>query len=68
MITLYDKRHYENVATIFARWVLANPSNEQYHRAQTIREMARDFADLFAADNPPNCNVCRAPKGETALC
>ena len=43
----YSKEHYEDVARILSK------------DARTVEivteDIARDFADLFAADNPPTC-------------
>ena len=59
MTTRYQKRHYEDVAEIVL--------NHIWHRpvGYMSRDLAEDFADLFAADNPPFCSDCGDEKGTT---
>ena len=65
MTTRYRQEHYDDVATIVQCHCVRSCLCE---RCCLVRGMASMFADLFAADNPRICNICRAPKGETALC
>ena len=51
MATLYDKRHYENVADLFKVAGVLGEMSQWY---------VQRFADLFAADNPPRCSTCGA--------
>ena len=44
MASKYQKRHYEDVAELIQRT-----------NGCSIRYTAEQFADLFAADNPPKC-------------
>ena len=50
MSSRYRKQHYEDVARILSK------------DARTVEivteDIARDFADLFAEDNPPFCRTC----------
>lgn len=57
----YSKRCYEDVARILSR------------DARTVEivteDIARDFADLFAADNPTQCTGdCGEHEGATRFC
>ncbi len=65
MTTRYQKSHYEDVASILHE---AKRIEVDIGRLIPAAGYADEFADLFAADNPLSCNICRAPKGETALC
>lgn len=54
---MFQKRHYEQIASILAKRRTVAPvegqSGPQWVLAQTILDdVARDFADQFAADNP----------------
>lgn len=52
MTTRYQEKHYEDAARILRE-----------HKGCCKTEwVADDFADLFAANNPPTCRVC----GESA--
>ena len=64
MTTRYQSKHYEDVARLLNKQPVASVGSLY----QAVKRMGEDFADLFAADNPRICNICRAPKGETALC
>ena len=53
MTTRYQKSQIEDVARIIENmWLFADAH-------EFILSLANDFADLFAADNPPRCRVCR---------
>ncbi len=60
----YRQEQYEDVANLLRGH---NTATNDTHKL-LLQSLTLDFADLFAADNPPNCNICRAPKEETALC
>ncbi|KKM93912.1 hypothetical protein LCGC14_1203760 [marine sediment metagenome] len=47
MTTRYQSKHYEGVAKLIQRT-----------NGCSIRYTAGQFADLFAADNPPFCRTC----------
>ncbi len=53
MTTRYQSEHYEDVARILQQHVHLPRHIEQ-------RQLVEDFADLFAADNPPRCSTCGA--------
>ncbi|KKL57997.1 hypothetical protein LCGC14_2229830 [marine sediment metagenome] len=55
MTTRYQKRHYEDVACILHKYYKGIAYGPGYNAC-----VASDFADLFAADNPPNdyCGDC----------
>ncbi len=56
----YTKEHYEDVAAILLPHC---PGNSQ------IGQIVKDFADLFAADNPPKCIHCgRSGAEAVGLC
>ncbi|KKK55252.1 hypothetical protein LCGC14_3076430 [marine sediment metagenome] len=48
----HSKQIYEDVAEVF-------------HGEATVDNLAHDFADLFAADNPPRCVNCGEPATTT---
>ncbi len=53
MTTRYQKSQIEDVAGIIAAGLAEHP--ERPNRTPTLRAVARQFADLFAADNPKRC-------------
>ena len=54
----YSKEHYEDVARILsAEFATQKPANLH----GPIRNLIYDFADLFAADNPPACIEGQCP-------
>ncbi|KKL74974.1 hypothetical protein LCGC14_2059480 [marine sediment metagenome] len=53
MTTRYQSKHYEDVARIIAVEMDDHPGRP--NRTPTLRAVARQFADLFAADNPKRC-------------
>lgn len=55
----YTREHYEDVARILSRERVAQ---EPANRHGPIYNLIYDFTDLFAADNPQACSVCRVPK------
>ncbi len=61
MSSRYQKSHYEDVAE------LLRPYNkgQQLGMKATQEDIACDFADLFAADNPDTCIDCGAHRDET---
>jgi hypothetical protein len=66
MKTRYQEKHYEDVAGILnthrtsqTRWAWSNA-------ASTV--LAKAFADLFAADNPPGCIHCNKSPGVSSAC
>ena len=46
----YQEKHYEDVANIISFEMSIHP--ERLNRTPTLRGVAREFAGLFAADNP----------------
>jgi hypothetical protein len=57
MTTRYQKSQIEDVArTLVNFW--ADPIN-RFSYLHVPPKLAQDFADLFAADNPPTCSICR---------
>jgi hypothetical protein len=73
MTTRYQKQHYEDVAEIIKaelarRRERGSPS---FGKALTLpTPLVDDFADLFAADNPPStrCWHCGASEGTMPPC
>ncbi len=63
MTTRYQKRHYEDVAGILHKYYEGIAYGPGYNACIAI-----DFADLFAADNPPLCSACGDEKGTTSIC
>lgn len=59
----YTKQHYEDVARLLAG--NRDATGLVRERNGAIGDLANDFADLFAADNPPTCIDCGARRGET---
>ena len=60
----YTKQHYEDVARILFE-------HSGYTTAMVVTDdITHAFADLFAADNPPNsrCWNCGDDKGTTSIC
>ena len=67
MTTRYQKRHYEDVASILTRAVeimSACPQASCGCKVETP-EIVKDFANLFAADSPPTCIDCGSQRGES---
>ena len=58
MTTRYQKSQIEDVAKVLHPYADASLKwgDGEY---STMDEVARDFADLFAADNPPLCPNCK---------
>ena len=54
MTTRYQNEHYEDVAGLLKRHVGSQTSAAAH--VFTV-DIVKEFADLFAADNPPNCYV-----------
>ena len=53
-VSRYTKQHYEDVARILgSEFATQKPANLH----GPIRNLIYDFADLFAADNPPTCRL-----------
>ncbi len=57
----YKQEHYEDVARLL---VARMPKDNVQMLVQGLDKVALDFADLFAADNPPACIDCGAHRGE----
>ena len=55
MTTRYQKSQIEDVARILHKYYLGIAYGPGYSAG-----IAGDFADLFAADNPPRCSTCGA--------
>ena len=61
MNAIYQERHYKDVARILYGWtgtrteVGHNPAD--CAECQSVALICEDFANLFAADNPPTCIV-----------
>ncbi len=53
MTTRYQESQIEDVAGIIAAELADHP--ERPNRTPTLRAVARQFAGLFAADNPKRC-------------
>ena len=74
MTTRYQEKHYEDVARILKTiWECHcnspyDPNEPECADCQTRNGMARTFADLFAADNPPYCIHCGAPAITDEVC
>lgn len=68
MTTRYQEKHYEDMIAILSGYTTDGPSNEERHGSRTARRIARDFADLFAADNPRYCGHCGQLEGVTEIC
>ncbi len=68
MTTRYQKRHYEDVARLISGNMDATGLDKQRNGGLTA--LAHDYADLFAADNPPSsrCWTCGDDKGTTSIC
>ncbi len=52
----YTKQHYEDVAKL-----LSDSSGYIGTADAVVTSLINDFADLFAADNPPFCRNCDIP-------
>ena len=69
MSNRYTKEHYEDVAKVLHPYADASLKwgDGEY---STMDEVARDFADLFAADNPPStrCWSCGDSKEVKSIC
>jgi len=64
MTTRYQKSQIEDVAKLLAaEYEAAQTWNEA--AAHAIKRAALNFADLFAADNPPRCVNCGEPATTT---
>ena len=68
MTNRYNKRHYEDVARIlgFTIRISSNCDHPDCGCKVELPAIAKDFANLFAADNPPTCNIdrCGAHPGD----
>ena len=64
----YSKEHYEDVAEVLSAYTRDGPSNTEYYGARQAQQITEDFADLFAADNPPYCINCGAPAITDEVC
>ncbi|KKN07172.1 hypothetical protein LCGC14_1069910 [marine sediment metagenome] len=61
MTTRYQESQIEDVARILAK----EGSGSTFG---PVRNIARDFANLFAADNPPTCSHCDKRRGIGTVC
>ena len=64
MTTRYQKRHYEDVARLLYGAVQDASNKDRW----VDMELVHEFADLFAADNPPVCRVCDDDEGTGSIC
>ena len=64
----YTEEHYEDVARLLSKHDALNRPVERAdskgHRP--MEAVAKDFADLFAADSPRSCSHCYQPDEATA--
>ncbi|KKL69488.1 hypothetical protein LCGC14_2114440 [marine sediment metagenome] len=58
----YTKQHYEDVARLLAKKSPNHPAMIM------VKAVCEDFADLFAADNPPVCIHCGQSPVSSGLC
>ena len=60
MTTRYQEKHYEDVARLLSRRRTAVKYEHGSDIKFGVEDITHDFADLFAADNPPNdyCGYC----------
>jgi hypothetical protein len=67
MTTRYQKKHSEDVARILRDYLSKPTVGRVFHLDRP--NICQDFADLFAADNPPVCRYCRnTPRSAWSLC
>ena len=64
MTTRYQKSQIEDVAFILGCHTTAAGMDNEKERMEWLTWIAKSFADLFAADNPPACIDCGAHRGE----
>lgn len=57
MGNLYRRQHYDDIASLLAKKGPSHPSMIM------VKSICKDFADLFAADNPSICVNCGGQKG-----
>ncbi len=62
MTTRYQKSQIEDVARIlhdaWGEAIDVGGMADRYMTDTTVGNLAEDFADLFAVDNPPSCGYC----------
>ncbi len=72
MTTRYQKSQIEDVATILRNAMLETIDGgkmaSRYMDDTTVENLANDFDDLFAADNPPLCTLCYRPESTGRAC
>ncbi|KKN75221.1 hypothetical protein LCGC14_0382200 [marine sediment metagenome] len=63
MTTRYQTKHYEDVARLLQYHLAATdgPTDALLGAHSVVQLLIADFADLFAADNPPHCTHCSRP-------
>ena len=70
MTTRYTEKQIKDVAFILSCHTTAAGMDNEEERMEWLTWMAKSFADLFAADNPPNsrCWNCGDDKSTTSIC